>query len=132
LNAWCDAVVVRVHFDDGTDKPYYTIRYSRFEADGDSIKLNPKEKQTTGNRLQPIPDEENPKPATNSMKGSKIEEWTLNKLEQSYFSRRKNKVVHRKGTGCSPKMWRRMVQNRHLIFLLLKKKNIGAVPIILT
>jgi len=41
---WKDATVVKVHYDDGPDEPYYTIKFSR---SGEEV-----EKQTTAGRLR--------------------------------------------------------------------------------
>lgn len=43
-----EAVVVGVHYDDGPDKPYYTIKYNR-PQDGSTM-----EKQTTEDRLEEV------------------------------------------------------------------------------
>lgn len=43
-----EAVIVGVHYDDGPDKPYYTIKYNRPE-DGSTM-----EKQTTDDRLEEV------------------------------------------------------------------------------
>ena len=46
---WIDeAIVVGVHYDDGPDKPYYTIKYSRPEDEATI------EKQTTEDRLEEV------------------------------------------------------------------------------
>lgn len=45
---WLDGHVVAVHYDDGPDKPYYTISYVFRDCDG-SV-----EKQTTEDRIKPL------------------------------------------------------------------------------
>lgn len=55
-----DAVVVGVHFDDGPDHPYYTIKYSRIDSelgeDGTERETAQEvEKQTTPDRLERVP-----------------------------------------------------------------------------
>lgn len=60
LGKWDDAVIVGVHYDDGPDKPYYTIRYQKEEADTDEdgnaeTKWVNVEKQTTSERLLRVP-----------------------------------------------------------------------------
>lgn len=63
-NSVCDAVVVGVHFDDGPENPYYTIRYKKQceeILDGGSKKTTVREveKQTDPDRLSRVPwDEE--------------------------------------------------------------------------
>mmetsp|Transcript_1144 Transcript_1144/g.2652 ORF Transcript_1144/g.2652 Transcript_1144/m.2652 type:complete len:149 (-) Transcript_1144:94-540(-) len=59
-NTICDAVVVGVHFDDGLDKPYYTIRYKKQseEEKQDGMKrvsVVDVEKQTNPDRLTRVP-----------------------------------------------------------------------------
>ena len=58
-NKWYDAVVVGVHYDDGPDKPYYTILYVRNEVEMDeegneSVIHKKVEKQTTPDRLERV------------------------------------------------------------------------------
>lgn len=58
------AFVVGVHFDDGPDRPYYTIKYKKPESETDSdgkehTTFHSIEKQTDSNRLTTVPwDEE--------------------------------------------------------------------------
>lgn len=60
----CDAIICGVHFDDGPDRPYYTIKYKKQveeELEDGSTKTNivEIEKQTTPDRLVQVPwDEE--------------------------------------------------------------------------
>mmetsp|Transcript_10227 Transcript_10227/g.12943 ORF Transcript_10227/g.12943 Transcript_10227/m.12943 type:complete len:149 (-) Transcript_10227:441-887(-) len=60
---WIDAVVVGVHFDDGPDRPYYTIKYKKLEQSNENCnefkKYIDMEKQTNAERLTRLPwDEE--------------------------------------------------------------------------
>jgi len=54
-----EAIIIGVHLDDGFDKPYYTIRYTRpesIEEDGQvKLCLIDIDKQTTPDRLRPLP-----------------------------------------------------------------------------
>jgi hypothetical protein len=57
---WFDAHIIGVHFDDGPDKPYYTIKYKKDDgAVGDNgdeiISETIMEKQTTPDRLERVP-----------------------------------------------------------------------------
>mmetsp|Transcript_4075 Transcript_4075/g.3857 ORF Transcript_4075/g.3857 Transcript_4075/m.3857 type:complete len:165 (-) Transcript_4075:178-672(-) len=54
------AIVVGVHFDDGPDRPYYTIKYDKPETHTDSdgtvnTTYHLVEKQTDANRLMKVP-----------------------------------------------------------------------------
>lgn len=56
---WYDAIIVGVHYDDGPDRPYYTIRYWRNSVDCnenqiDSVVRHVVEKQTTPDRLERV------------------------------------------------------------------------------
>eukprot|EP00978_Attheya_sp_CCMP212_P002670 scaffold5469_cov54-Attheya_sp.AAC.2 len=56
-DAYYDAVIIGVHFDDGPDRPYYTIKYKKPETDengaerADFLEI---EKQTTVDRLERV------------------------------------------------------------------------------
>lgn len=56
-NKWCDAEVVDVHFDDGPDEPYYTIKFQRSLAAAESAPFETIEKQTTACRLKRLEDD---------------------------------------------------------------------------
>ena len=54
-----DATIVGVHFDDGPDRPYYTVRFWRNEVEneeegGESVVRRSVEKQTTPDRLERV------------------------------------------------------------------------------
>jgi hypothetical protein len=55
---WYDAVIVAVHLDDGPEKPYYTIAYTRHDVetdcDNESVVARRVEKQTTPDRLERV------------------------------------------------------------------------------
>ena len=56
---WYDAIIVGVHYDDGPDRPYYTIRFWRNcpeyeENHMDSVDRQVVEKQTTPDRLERV------------------------------------------------------------------------------
>ena len=62
-NSICDAVVVGVHFDDGPQDPYYTIKYKKqceeiLEDGTKKTTLREVEKQTNPDRLSRVPWEE--------------------------------------------------------------------------
>ena len=46
---WVGATIVKIHLDDGPDKPYYTISYVKVMEEGVSVQT---EKQTTNDRLR--------------------------------------------------------------------------------
>mmetsp|Transcript_3881 Transcript_3881/g.6420 ORF Transcript_3881/g.6420 Transcript_3881/m.6420 type:complete len:156 (-) Transcript_3881:149-616(-) len=61
-NSTCDAVIVGVHYDDGPDNPYYTIKYKKqceeILDDGSkntSVIVREVEKQTNPDRLSRVP-----------------------------------------------------------------------------
>jgi prolyl oligopeptidase PreP (S9A serine peptidase family) len=61
-NSVCDAVVVGVHYDDGPNNPYYTIKYKAQYETGEVLDDGSKkatiievEKQTTPDRLSRVP-----------------------------------------------------------------------------
>ena len=59
-DTYYDAVVTGVHFDDGPDKPYYSIKYKRPEVQHDddgneSTTITLRETQTTPDRLLSLP-----------------------------------------------------------------------------
>ena len=59
-NAVCDAVVVGVHYDDGPDKPYYTIKYKKqceetLDDGSKKTTVREVEKQTNPDRLSRVP-----------------------------------------------------------------------------
>jgi hypothetical protein len=51
---WFEAHVVAVHFDDGVDEPYYTIRYSESLAPFRTCSQGLQERQTTTDRLEVV------------------------------------------------------------------------------
>mmetsp|Transcript_7816 Transcript_7816/g.11228 ORF Transcript_7816/g.11228 Transcript_7816/m.11228 type:complete len:174 (-) Transcript_7816:175-696(-) len=64
MDSWHDAVILGVHLDDGPDKPYYTIKYQKADVTMDEqgnevASLVEVEKQTTPDRLQRVPWNEN-------------------------------------------------------------------------
>jgi hypothetical protein len=57
---WFEAHIIGVHLDDGPDKPYYTIKYKKYDVavgdDGNEvISETIMEKQTTPDRLERVP-----------------------------------------------------------------------------
>jgi len=59
-NSVCDAVVVGVHYDDGPDNPYYTIKYKKqceeiLDEGSKRTYISEVEKQTNPERLSRVP-----------------------------------------------------------------------------
>ena len=59
-NSICDAVVVGVHYDDGPDNPYYTIKYKKqceeiLDDGSKKTTVREVEKQTNPDRLSRVP-----------------------------------------------------------------------------
>ena len=60
LSKFCDAVVVGVHFDDGPENPYYTIKYKKqceeiLDDGSKKTTVREVEKQTNPDRLSRVP-----------------------------------------------------------------------------